>query len=134
MSSANDKPVAKPAPRSPVIRLSSDKQDFGERVLKRQVPAWVVSVFIHAVFLGLFIAFDLFFGVKAKTVAVAQETSEIKTTVAEEEKNFNPENPDIGHDPDLPTNFNIDRIEDISVAGPLKPDEAVGNNMGDRRR
>jgi len=34
-------------------------------------------------------------------------------------------------DPNLPTNYNIQRIEDVSVAGPLKPDEAVGNNQGD---
>ena len=131
MSTDNNEPVAKPAPRAPVIRLNDGKADLGERILKRQVPAWVVSLFIHAIFLGLFILFDIFVGGKPKSEAVAQESSEIKTEVVEEEKNFNPENGDPGLDPNLPTNYNIERIEDISVAGPLKPDEAVGNNMGD---
>jgi hypothetical protein len=136
MSSDNATPAA-PAPvpnaprRAPVIRLGDTSEDFGERILKRQVPAWVISVAIHAVFLVLFILFDLFIGSKVKKEAVAQDNQEIVTKVEEEEKNQNFENPDIGLDPNLPTNYNIDRIEDVSVAGPLKPDEAVGNNMGD---
>src|SRR5439155_10030506 len=58
------------------------------------------------------------------------ETQELTAKVEEEEKNFNPENGDIGLDPNLPTNYDIPRIEDVSVPGPLKPDEAVGNDQG----
>jgi hypothetical protein len=41
-------------------------------------------------------------------------------------RDANLENDEIGNDPDLPTNYNIDRIEEISVPGPVNPLEAVG--------
>jgi hypothetical protein len=34
-------------------------------------------------------------------------------------------NDDIGFDPDIPTNYNVDRIEDIDIPGPVMPNEAV---------
>jgi hypothetical protein len=40
-------------------------------------------------------------------------------------RDANLENDEIGIDPDLPTNYNIDRIEDLSGAGPVRPDEQV---------
>src|SRR5262249_23463374 len=41
-------------------------------------------------------------------------------------KDANLENDEIGNDPDLPTNYNVDRIEEVSVPGPINPNEAVG--------
>src|SRR5262249_45443537 len=52
----------------------------------------------------------------------------INTQVEEEEAQKNFENPDIGLDPNLPTNYNIERIEDVSVPGPLRPEDPIGNN------
>ena len=124
MSEENANPAAKP--RAPVIRLDNFGESTGQRVLKRQVPAWVISVGVHVVLLGLFVMVNLLFGSRAKQAA-AQDTT-IETKVEDEEKDKNFENPDIGVDANLPTNYNIERIEDVSVAGPLKPDEAVGNN------
>jgi hypothetical protein len=121
-----------PAPyRSPLIRLDGGAETFGERVLKRQVPAWLISVAVHAVLLGLFVVFNLFFVKDTGSQAVGAETQELQTKVEDDEKHENFENPDVGKDVDLPTNYNIDRIEDVSVPGNVKPDEAVGNNMGE---
>jgi hypothetical protein len=32
---------------------------------------------------------------------------------------------EIGLDPDLPTNYNVDRIKDVSVPGPVKPGDKI---------
>src|SRR5262249_18408069 len=37
------------------------------------------------------------------------------------------ENEDIGNNPDVPTNYNVPRAEDISVPGPVAPGEAAGD-------
>jgi len=116
-----------PRPRSPVIRMDTYGDEGAGRILRRQVPAWVISLGIHFVLLVAVIAVNLIMGDRGLKAAVAQDTT-IETKVEEEEKDKNFENPDIGLDPNLPTNYNIDRIEDVSVAGPLKPDEAPGNN------
>ena len=118
--------------RAPVIRLDSRDEPRSERILKRQVPAWVISMVLHGVLLGAFLLFDMAFGSRGHTKeAVGSENQDLVAQVDEEEKKFNAENPEIGLDPNLPTNFDIPRNEDISVSGPLKPDEAVGNDGGD---
>ena len=80
--------------------------------------------------IGSSVAFNLLLGGNRNKQVAAQDTT-IETKVEEEEKAQNFENPDVGLDPNLPTNYNIDRIEDVSVPGNVKPDEAVGNNMGE---
>src|SRR5258708_34684197 len=35
-------------------------------------------------------------------------------------------NPDIGINPEVPLNYNVDRIEDVSVPGPVDPTQAIG--------
>jgi hypothetical protein len=130
MATENSKPQAPAPTRAPVIRLDNNGGDFTQRVLKRQVPAWVVSLGIHAVLLVVFLTFNAVFD-KPPPAVVGSEAQDIVTKVEEEEKQENFENPDIGLDPSLPTNYKIDRIEDFSLAGPLKPDEPIGNNQGD---
>jgi hypothetical protein len=90
------------------------------------MPAWFISLALHVVLLGLVVVINLVFG--AKKMSAQNVETVIDTKVEEEEKTQNFENPDIGLDPNLPTNYNIDRIDDVSVPGPLKPDEEVGNN------
>src|SRR5262245_14303668 len=127
-------PAPAPAPelrRSPLIRLDGGAETFGERMLKRQVPAWLISVAVHAVLLGLFVVFNLFFVKDTGSQAVGAEAQELQAKVEEDEKQQNFENPDVGNDVDLPTNYNVNRIEDVSVPGTVKPDEPVGNNMGE---
>jgi hypothetical protein len=120
--------------RAPVIRLVEDGETFSQRLVKRQMPAWLVSVGFHAVLLALFIALNssVSSGGSGKNGNNGSgEIQELKTVVEEKEETQNFENPDIGNDVNLPTNYDIARIEDVSIAGPLKPDEAVGNNQGD---
>jgi hypothetical protein len=54
------------------------------------------------------------------------ELSVIESKVDDDVREKNLVNDEIGNDPDLPTNYNIDRIEEVSVPGPVMPNEAVG--------
>lgn len=126
MSTDNVNSTPPARPRAPIVRLENYGESTMQRLLKRQVPAWFISLSLHIVLLGLIVVINLVFG---KTNVAAQNVETvIDTKVEDEEKNHNFENPDIGLDPNLPTNYNIDRIDDVSVPGPLKPDEAIGNN------
>src|SRR5262245_40953557 len=127
MSTEAPAPAPAARPRSPVIRLDNLGEDPGERMLKRQVPAWLISLGVHAVLLGLFFLVGMFFrGKDLRGTEVSDTTIDTKVEEEEQAKNF--ENPDIGLDPNLPTNYNIDRIEDVSVPGPLRPEDPIGNN------
>src|SRR5262249_24729495 len=53
-------------------------------------------------------------------------TAVLDVTTEEEVVDKNLENDEIGNGPDLPTNYNVDRIEDVDVPGPVNPNEAPG--------
>jgi hypothetical protein len=89
---------------------------------RRLIPAWIISGVTHLILIGLFLILNL--RLSADTVATQQLI--IETAVETETKPPNLENDEIGMDPDLLTNYNVDRLEDVSVPGPVNPNEAVG--------
>ncbi|HEV3203784.1 MAG TPA: prenyltransferase/squalene oxidase repeat-containing protein [Gemmataceae bacterium] len=88
---------------------------------RRLVPAWIASGVIHLILLALFV---LIHG-PSRGDSIFLEQTIIETKV-EDERQYNLENADIGNDPDLPTNYDMPRIEEISVPGPANPSEEVG--------
>jgi hypothetical protein len=94
------------------------------RALPVLLVAWIVSAVVHAGLLGLF----LFVTVNVSPANVATETEVINAQVDEEKpKEANLENDDPGGlDPDQLLNFNLTRVEDTSVPGPVNPTEDVG--------
>src|SRR5262245_49624477 len=91
--------------------------------LRRLVPAFISSGVIHVVL--AIIVFAIGFGDTFGSVGV--ENAVVESSVDDKDtKDANLENDDIGNDPDLPTNYNVDRIEEVSVPGPINPNEAVG--------
>ena len=123
LASENGKPARGSTP--PVIRRQTvAEEDPRDRLLKRQVPAWVISGGVHVVLVG--IAALLFSGpVETK----AKPDDKIVTTeVAEqEEQEKNLENEDLGFDPDLKAATEADREEPENVEAPVKPDEPIGD-------
>src|SRR6516162_9621950 len=76
--------------------------------LRRLIPAWIISGVIHVVLLSLLLLFTIgdTFG------SVGTENAVVESSVDDKDaKDANLENDDIGNDPDLPTNYNVDRIE-----------------------
>jgi hypothetical protein len=95
--------------------------------LSLQIPVWIASVVIHAAIGGLFVAIlmlsGLFGKIRANNVEVPR-TSEQVTKIEEKEPDLT--NTDTGTDSELPTQFNVERIEDVSVPGPVNATEAIG--------
>jgi hypothetical protein len=119
--STNSAPV-KSAPTI-VLRTKVLTGQTGLRDWKELVPAWIASGVIHVVLLSLFLILR---GPARGDVASTEQTV-IDTKIEEDDPTkANLENPDIGLNPDLPTNYNMTRIEDVSVPGPVNPSEQVG--------
>jgi hypothetical protein len=78
---------------------------------------------IHVVLLALFLIVR---GPARGDAPKVEQAIETKVEAAEDPTKANLENPDIGLNPDLPTNYNMTRIEEISVPGPVNPSEQVG--------
>lgn len=111
-----------PASKGVVLVRAAAGGDPSARDWRRLVPAWIISGVIHVALLVLFVLIQ---GPASGGDPTKMEQTVVETKV-EEEKQYNLENPDIGNDPDLRTNYNMDRIEEISVPGPVNPSEEVG--------
>jgi hypothetical protein len=93
--------------------------------LLKAIPVWFGSAAIHVVLI-------LALGILLWLIGYGQagpptDTEVIETDVAENnEPELDLTNPDIGLDSTLPTNLNLDRIEEVTVPGEVNPTEAVG--------
>jgi hypothetical protein len=112
---------------APVIRSTLEATQAAPSVsLARALPAWIISAVLHAVFLLLFY-FVTLPAIKAEAnVEVA--ASEVQTQIEEEERKNDTDltNTEMGNDPEVATNYNVDRLADISVPGIVVPGEAIG--------
>ncbi len=114
-------PVESPAPA--LIRGSLHTGEAsGGFDLTRLLPAWIVSGVIHVILLCLFLLITL----SSTASPVATEVAVVENKIEDDYKDKNLTNEDLGNDPDLPTNYNVDRIADVSVPGPVNPTEAIG--------
>lgn len=112
-------------PVTPVIRpgLLRAAPEADGRVMVRLLPAWIISGLVHVVLLSLF----LIATVPNTGASVGMETAVIQTQVDKDEpEKANLENEDAGLDPGELLNYNVNRIEDVSVPGIVNPNEAVG--------
>jgi hypothetical protein len=107
-----------------VIRTAPGQANVTESWV-RLLPAWIISIVAHGVILGLFIVASwLNF---ARATAPAPDVTTVQETKVEDDTDTKDlTNPDIGIDPSVPLNYNVDRIEDVSVPGPVDPSQAVG--------
>src|SRR6266849_8082908 len=85
------------------------------------VMAWIDSLVIHAVLLTLF----LFVTISVGSATVPMETEIIQTLVEDEKKDANLTNDDEGLNPNQLLNYDLGRIEEYSVPGPVNLTEAI---------
>jgi hypothetical protein len=119
-------PQATPAgkTRPPVIRTIHSRERTGGSAL-RVVASLVISLMTNIVPFLLFLLFSLFtFGKAAGQNEDPQQVQE--TQVEEQDNKADLTDPDIGINPDVPLNYNVDRIEEVSVPGPVDPSQSVG--------
>jgi hypothetical protein len=90
---------------------------------RRYLPAWMASGLVHILLIILLLAF---------TLSTTADPSLTEQTVIETKVEDLPQHPqnleqtDIGVDPDLSTQYNLPRIEEVSVPGPPRPPDPVG--------
>ncbi|MGE3805517.1 MAG: prenyltransferase/squalene oxidase repeat-containing protein [Gemmataceae bacterium] len=110
--------------RTPVVVFDADKvssnADDSARV-SRVLPAWIISCCVNA---GVLAAFFLMNTPEAETAPT--EVAVFETLVENQVQPPNLENDDIGLDPNLETNYNVDRIEEVSVPGPVNAMDPIG--------
>src|SRR5262249_41688394 len=98
--------------------------DSPDRLLKRQVPAWTISGGIPLVLMALFLVLA---GPNSAAEAPPPETQLLETRVEDApQQKWNFENTDVGLDPSKETNYNVERIENVSVPGKVQLDGPVG--------
>lgn len=117
--------AAKPliAQKAPVIQFAPGQANQSGVSLVRVVPAWILSGIIHAIIVAVLFFAYIVTG-QAKPAEAAPEL--VETVVEEKPVVEDLTNPDIGLNPEVPLNFNVDRIEDVSVPGAVDPTQAIG--------
>src|SRR5262249_882390 len=84
---------------------------------------------IHGVIFTLFLLFS--FSIAAAPAAVPKIEALAETDVEDPTTKADLTNPDLGLNPEVPLNFNVDRIDENSVAGPVDPTQKVGTPLAE---
>jgi hypothetical protein len=91
---------------------------------KGSVPAFLASGIVHLIAAIIIAIVAIFFDTTPSSPPVENEIAVRADDKPEPKHDFT--NEDQGLDPAKQTNYNIDRIEQLSVPGPLRPEEPVG--------
>jgi hypothetical protein len=116
-------PQANSQPTAPVlIRHAPLAAGSPGRNIRVLLPAFILSGVFHVIVMAVFLSISF----SAGGEAIAMEQTVLETKVDDNQPPPNLEETDVGLDPDVPLNYNVQRIEDISVPGPVNPSENVG--------
>jgi hypothetical protein len=93
----------------------------------RMIPAGLISLFLHVFIIVGFVGYTLLMGLFARAdTAVAQQQNQDEKTEVDEPNNQDLTNPDVGLDPSKELNFDVERIDTVSVTGPVDMNQNVG--------
>jgi hypothetical protein len=96
-------------------------------MLKILIPIWVATALLHGAILVLaFFLFSFLSNVRAAAPEDFQEEVTTTTKVEEQPKELDLTNTDYGIDDQVQLNYNVDRIEDVSVPGMVDATQAAG--------
>jgi hypothetical protein len=88
----------------------------------RLLPAWIISGVLHVIIIGLFLLVTVTSSASDQVVVDEVISSEVEEAPPKEDLT----NTDLGIDAEVPTNYDVARIEEVSVPGPALPNEPVG--------
>lgn len=132
MSEANETPPATEAKSAApnVIRIVHGSEETSqERLLKKQIPAWVVSGAFHVVIL---VALIVIGKMQPTPTAASESIAEVLVDKSEDEdKKVDLTNTDKGLDSELANALPVDRVEDVTVDAKVVNDQPVGNDVPD---
>jgi hypothetical protein len=114
------------AARPPVIRTAGGS-GYGGIDMTRLLPAWIISAVMHVVIALLFLFLGLIGTGTSRGGTVQVTVGPVITSVdSDDESKADLTNDELGNDPDVPLNYNVDRLADVSVPGVALPDEPIG--------
>ncbi|HKI35297.1 MAG TPA: prenyltransferase/squalene oxidase repeat-containing protein [Gemmataceae bacterium] len=114
------------AARPPVIRAPAGS-GYGGIDLMRLLPVWIGSAVMHTVIFLLFLFLGGMFGLsQSQGSTVSLNVNPEVSAVDDQEDTKDLTNDDLGNDPDVPLNYNVERLADVSVPGVAVPDESIG--------
>ncbi len=121
----NNSPSPAPVPqdkRRKVVIVATMPREGAVNLVVAMMAA-VVSIGVHVVLVVLMLTVGMG---SATAVPTGEVKSEAVMEDKKEEKEVDLTQDDIGLDPSVPTNFNVDKIEEVSVPGMVNPTEAAG--------
>ncbi len=119
---ADARPAAPAGAKPPVIRSVSRASLAASPVTI--ISAWLVAATFNGIIIGMGILIAHWITGSDNTVKAGPPPAESDLTDPAEKADLT--NPDIGLNPEIPLNYNVDRIEEVSVPGPVDPSAAIG--------
>lgn len=111
----------------PVIQLVESAQETAtQRLIRKQIPAWVVSGVVHVALIGGVIAFDLLRPPSAPIAASDEQLPALVDPEEQPEVEKNLINEDIGFDADLPSVTVSEQEDTVTVADKTAATETPG--------
>ncbi|MGL6094449.1 MAG: prenyltransferase/squalene oxidase repeat-containing protein [Fimbriiglobus sp.] len=121
--SPDGKPAASPA--AVIRRIQGAEETAHQRLMKKHIPAWVISGAVHVMLIAVLITLDK---LMPAPVVLAQE--EMLAVVTDEkppdDKKEDLTNPEAGLEPELPSAVEVDKLADANVVTEVVPDQPPG--------
>jgi hypothetical protein len=114
-----------------IRRVEGAHETKAQRLVRKQLPAWVVSGAVHVMLVAAMIGADM---VMAKPAAPPPSLTELTVVPPAEEKevDVNLTNPDIGLDPELIPVTDSEKLDDVNVDTAVQPTETPGIEQSDK--
>ena len=97
-----------------------------QRLVKKQIPAWVISGAVHVALIATLIVADKFFVSPVKATPSDAELTVVTDDADKDEKKPDLTNPDEGLDPELIAAVQNDNLEKVNVDSKVMSDEPPG--------
>ncbi len=121
-----EKDDRKPAAAAVIRRIQGAEETANQRLLRKHIPAWVISGAVHVALIATLILLDKLFPSPKVQAAPQDQLTVVTDDKQEEEKQPDLTNPDIGLDPELPSVVNVDNLSEVNVETKVNPNEAIG--------
>jgi hypothetical protein len=113
------------AAKPPVIRTTTGS-GHGGLDMTRLLPAWIISAVMHVVIALLFLFLGLIGTGRSQGETVVVVNPVVTDVDDQGENKADLTSDELGNDPDVPLNYNVDRLAEVSVPGVGLPDEPIG--------
>jgi len=97
-----------------------------QRLVKKQIPAWVISGAVHVVLIATLILTDMFLIKPVNATSSEEQLTVVNDDANKEEKKQDLTNPDEGLEPELIAAVNNDNLDKVNVDTQVMSDELPG--------